>query len=167
MMKKTRKFFGLLLVAIMVLGMGTVAFASEYDFQTPALDKLSKEGITAVKDGQGENISPTLWPGDGPAPQVTDIQLADYGWLENGNFGVIIKVYGYGSDNTTFDGQRISWIESEPFIISGTGADGFYYLYDCGPITQEGDYIFATTFTSTNFPYSQRSYSTTFTFTNN
>ncbi len=98
---------------------------------------------------------------------MTEIQLADYDWLENGNFGVIIKVYGYGSDNTTFDGHSISWIEREPFIISGTGADGFYYLYDCGPVIEEGNYRFATTFTSTNFPYSQRSFSTTFTFSNN
>ncbi len=48
MMKKTRKFVGLLLSAIMVLGIGTLAFASEYDFQILELGKLSKEGIVIV-----------------------------------------------------------------------------------------------------------------------
>ena len=106
-------------------------------------------------------------PGDGPAPQVTSISLYKYGWLTNGNFGVTIKVYGYGSDTTTFDGRSISWIHQEPFIISGTGADGFYYTYDCGPITQAGSYRFNTTFRSTNFPNTTRSFSTVFTFSAN
>ena len=76
-------------------------------------------------------------------------------------------LYGYGSDTTTFDGRSISWIHQEPFIISGTGADGFYYTYDCGPITQAGSYRFNTTFRSTNFPNTTRSFSTVFTFSAN
>ena len=78
-----------------------------------------------------------------------------------------IRRNGYGSDTTTFDGRSISWIHQEPFIISGTGADGFYYTYDCGPITQAGSYRFNTTFRSTNFPNTTRSFSTVFTFSAN
>ena len=90
-----------------------------------------QEGTIVEGSGNEEGINPLWWPGDGPAPQVTSISLYKYGWLTNGNFGVTIKVYGYGSDTTTFDGRSISWIHQEPFIISGTGADGFYYTYDC------------------------------------
>jgi hypothetical protein len=78
-----------------------------------------------------------------------------------------VSCRGYGSDTTTFDGRSISWIHQEPFIISGTGADGFYYTYDCGPITQAGSYRFNTTFRSTNFPNTTRSFSTVFTFSAN
>ena len=81
--------------------------------------------------------------------------------------GDVYKRQGYGSDTTTFDGRSISWIHQEPFIISGTGADGFYYTYDCGPITQAGSYRFNTTFRSTNFPNTTRSFSTVFTFSAN
>ena len=43
----------------------------------------------------------------------------------------------------------------------------FYYTYDCGPITQAGSYRFNTTFRSTNFPNTTRSFSTVFTFSAN
>ena len=64
-----------------------------------------------------------------------------------------------------FTGNNVSTIIDGP--ISGTGADGFYYTYDCGPITQAGSYRFNTTFRSTNFPNTTRSFSTVFTFSAN
>lgn len=159
------------------MGMGTMVSAAEKESSIPEYSETNDGGMTVniagdqegtIVEGSGneEGINPLWWPGDGPAPQVTSISLYKYGWLTNGNFGVTIKVYGYGSDTTTFDGRSISWIHQEPFIISGTGADGFYYTYDCGPITQAGSYRFNTTFRSTNFPNTTRSFSTVFTFCN-
>ena len=175
MFRKTKKMIGTVLALIMLFGMSTTAaFASEDNYDLPRLSNISENGMTFTSIGNADEqhmnvggANPNLWPGSGPAPQVTSIVLYDAGWLENGNFGVIIQVYGYGSDTTTFDGRSISWIEQEPFILSGTGADGFYYLYDCGPITEARSYTFATTFRSTNFPYSQRSFSEVFTFSEN
>lgn len=171
MINKMKKYFGLLLVAIMVMGISGITFAMD---QPQTLNNLSKEGISVIEneqldevsDEKNEEISPMAWPGSGSAPQVTSIQLYDYLWLENGNFGVILKVYGYGRDNTTFDGRKISWIKQSLFTDFGTVADGSYYTYDCGPITKAGKYEFKTMFTSTNFPYSQKSYSASFTFSN-
>ena len=137
----------------MLMGMGTMVSAAEKESSIPEYSETNDGGMTVniagdqegtIVEGSGneEGINPLWWPGDGPAPQVTSISLYKYGWLTNGNFGVTIKVYGYGSDTTTFDGRSISWIHQEPFIISGTGADGFYYTYDCGTITQAGSYRF-------------------------
>lgn len=175
MFKKVKKVIVFALALTMLMGMGTMAFAAENESGIPELAKTNEEGmaVSATDDLEGltfeiagneDGISPLWWPGDGPAPQVTKIQLERYGWLENGNFGVILKVYGYGSDVTTFNGKTIKWIEREPFIISGTGADGFYYLYDCGPITAEGSYPFISTFTSTNSPHKKVTYNDVFTF---
>ena len=179
MFKKIKKVIVFALTLTMLMGMGTVAFAAEKEGSVPELAKTNQDGMTVnIADNQEgltseivgnneEGISPLWWPGDGPAPQVTKIELENYGWLENGNFGVILKVYGYGSDVTTFNGKSISWIEQEPFIISGTGADGFYYLYDCGAITSPGSYPFRSTFTSTNFPNKKVTFNDVFTFSAN
>ncbi|MDE6253090.1 MAG: hypothetical protein K2M78_10710 [Lachnospiraceae bacterium] len=179
MFKRIKKVIAFALALTMLMGMGTMASAAEKENGIPEYLETNEEGMTVdiasnqeglAVEGIGSNeegISPLWWPGDGPAPQVTSISLYRYGWLTNGNFGVTIKVYGYGSDTTTFNGKSISWINQEPFIVSGTGADGFYYTYDCGPITQAGSYRFETTFRSTNFPYTTRSFSETFTFSAN
>lgn len=118
-----------------------------------------------VPDG-GSQIMPLGIPGTGVAPQITKIELYDYGWLENGNFGVMLKVTGYGNDRNAafFNGQSISSERKDYFINYGTTADGWYYLYDCGPITACGTYLFETTFTSTNSPYTKVPFQTTFTF---
>ena len=145
----------------MLMGMGTMVSAAEKESSIPEYSETNDGGMTVniagdqegtIVEGSGneEGINPLWWPGDGPAPQVTSISL-----------------YKYGCDTTTFDGRSISWIHQEPFIISGTGADGFYYTYDCGPITQAGSYRFNTTFRSTNFPNTTRSFSTVFTFSAN
>ena len=82
------------------------------------------------------------------------MEIADIGVLNsNGNLCVLLKVYGYGSGYTTFNGRKIDYVASEPFIISGTGSDGFYYLYDCGVKPAVGNYVFYSKFTSTNFPH--------------
>ena len=178
MFKRVKKVIAFALALTMLMGMGTMVSAAEKDSGIPELAKTNEEGLTVDLESIQESltgesvigedeVSPLWWPGDGPAPQVTSISLYDAGWLDNGNFGVIIKVYGYGSDTTTFNGRSISWFRQDPFIISGTGADGFYYWYDCGPITQAGNYTFATTFRSTNFPYTQRSFSYVFPFVEN
>lgn len=130
------------------------------------LDSIS--GRIAKQLYQNANISitgfeNTTYPDNFFDVVMGNVPFGDY----KGNFGVTIKVYGYGSDTTTFDGRSISWIHQEPFIISGTGADGFYYTYDCGSITQAGSYRFNTTFRSTNFPNTTRSFSTVFTFSAN
>ena len=117
----------------MLMGMSTVAFAAERESEVPELTKV--DGMTVAIDEDNDNgISPLWWSGNGPAPQVTKIELYNHGLLDNGNYCVIIKVYGYGSDTTTFNGRSISWFKQQPFIISGNGADGFYYWYDCGKI---------------------------------
>ena len=175
MIKRVNKILALVLALTMIMGMGMMVSAAETESSIPQLAKTNGEGLTvdltAVQESladEGDNgISPLWWAGDGPAPQVTNIVLADAGWLDNGNFGVVLKVYGYGSDTTTFNGRKITWFKKDPFIISGTGADGFYYWYDCGPITAAGDYTFSTTFRSTNHPYTQRSYSRVFPFVEN
>lgn len=178
MLKRIKKVMAFALALTMLMGMGTMAFAAEKESGIPELAKTNEEGVTVnVADNQEdltfetaeneEGISPLWLPGDGAAPQVTQIELVDYGWLENGNFGVIIQVYGYGSDYTTFAGRTISWIEKEPFVTSGTSVDGFYYLFDCGEITSPGKYIFKTVFTSTNPPHRQVIFNEEFTFSEN
>ena len=105
----------------MLMGMGTMVSAAEKESSIPEYSETNDGGMTVniagdqegtIVEGSGneEGINPLWWSGDGPAPQVTSISLYKYGWLTNGNFGVTIKVYGYGSDTTTFDGRSISWI---------------------------------------------------------
>ena len=165
----------LILAATMLMGMGTVVSAAEKKSNITELFETNEKGVDVNAVNKVENlivgttekkfgITPLWWPGDGPAPQVTKIECERYGWLKNGHWGVVLKVYGYGWDRTTFDGNKISWIREEPFIISGTGADGFYYLYDCGTITSAGNYPFISTFTSTNFPYKKATLNYMFTF---
>ena len=166
-MKTVRKVLACMLAFTLLMGMSTMVFAAEKESGVSELAKTNEDGLTVAVTGNDEEITPILWPGDGPAPQVTRVLLYDFGWLENGNFGVILQVYGYGSDTTTFNGKEIDWIEQEPFILSGTGADGFYYLFDCGPITGPGSYPFKSVWRSTNFPYGEVTYSDVFTFSAN
>lgn len=163
-MNTVRKAFCVIFSLAILIGTAIPAYASDN------IGQLDKEGISVGEEVVGGQdvinpISPQWNPGDGPAPQVSQIQLANYGILEsNGHFCVILKVNGYGSDITYFNGQRVYWFQQDPFIEYGIGADGFYYWYDCGEVTQAGTYSFSSTFTSTNFPYTQRSYSTSFIF---
>ena len=105
------------------------------------------------------------------APQVTALELYDYGWIEGtDHWGVIIKVTGYGNDN-----RKAFWNDTQLTSNDKTlhgywlGPDNktavaFAYLYDCGPITEPGTYTFKTTYVSTNWPYTEKSISLDFTF---
>lgn len=87
----------------------------------------------------------------GPAPLVTNIELAGAGKLKStGNFGILLKVTGYGHDRAYFDGVEVDSEEVDYFINYGTTADGFYYLYDVGfmPATGSGNHTFTVTFRS-------------------
>lgn len=77
------------------------------------------------------------------APQVTALELYDYGWIEGtDHWGVIIKVTGYGNDN-----RKAFWNDTQLTSNDKTlhgywlGPDNktavaFAYLYDCGPIAE-------------------------------
>lgn len=104
------------------------------------------------------------------APQVTKLEYFDSGIIEGtDHFGVIIKVTGYGNDS-----QKAYWddtqLSSNDKSLYGywVGADkrvvAFAYLYDCGPVTEVGVHTFKTTYTSTNWPYTQKSISLNFKF---
>jgi len=162
-MLKGKKVLCFLFVMLLLFSSSSMGLAHEKDANT-LFQKLDKSGISRFEMMANPDISPLWNPGDGPAPQVTKIELYDYGWLNNGNFGVILKVYGYGQDESFFNGSRIYPIQQIPFIIYGIGADGFYYVYDCGPVTEPDDYKFETTFTSINPPYSKVYFYEWFTF---
>lgn len=158
MFKKIKKVVAFALALTMLMGMSTVAFAAETDNQSskhPFSEEMtSLDNVSSESDTLSGGVDVQVWPGDGPAPQVTRLEIADIGVLNsNGNLCVLLKVYGYGSGYTTFNGRKIDYVASEPFIISGTGADGFYYLYDCGVKPAVGSYVFYSKFTSTNFPH--------------
>lgn len=158
MLKKIRKVFAFALALTMLMGMSTAVFAAETDNQSGdhpfAEEMTSLDNVSSEVQTLSEGIQPLVWPGDGPAPQVTRLEIADIGTLNsNGNLCIVLKVYGYGRGYTTFDGREIDYVASEPFIISGTGADGFYYLYDCGVKPAAGSYVFYSKFTSTNPPH--------------
>ena len=158
MFKKIKKVVAFALALTMLMGMSTFAFAAETDNQSskhPFSEEMtSLDNVSSESDTLSGGVDVQVWPGDGPAPQVTRLEIADIGVLNsNGNLCVLLKVYGYGSGYTTFNGRKIDYVAGEPFIISGTGADGFYYLYDCGVKPAVGNYVFYSKFTSTNFPH--------------
>lgn len=106
----------------------------------------------------------------GKAPQVTAVELYGYGWIDGtDHWGVIVKVTGVGSDT-----RKAYWNDTQlglddvSLYTYWLGADrtavAFAYLYDCGPITEPGEYTFKTTYTSVNSPYTQKSISVNFTF---
>lgn len=158
MIKKIKKVVAFALALTMLMGMSTAAFAAESDDQggkNPFAEEMTSLGnVSSEADMLSGGIDLQVWPGSGPAPQVTRLEIADIGTLNsNGNLCIVLKVYGYGRGYTTFDGREIDYVASEPFIISGTGADGFYYLYDCGVKPAAGSYVFYSKFTSTNPPH--------------
>lgn len=90
--------------------MGTISFAAEKDIEMPVLNKINAEGISITVKSEKSKPALRFWSGRGAAPQITNIHLYDYGTLENGNFAVVLKVYGYGSDATYFNEKKIAWI---------------------------------------------------------
>ena len=144
MLKKIKKVIAFALALTMLMGMGTMVSAAEKESSIPEYSETNDGGMTVniagdqegtIVEGSGneEGINPLWWPGDGPAPQVTSISLYKYGWLTNGNFGVTIKVYGYGSDTTTFDGRSISWIRAMNAFKDRENFTSFEMVcWDCG-----------------------------------
>ncbi|WP_313165879.1 hypothetical protein [Sedimentibacter sp.] len=154
-MFKLKKIF--LLTMILLICMSTTAvFAVD-------IEKFYETDM--FEDNNYLDITPMLYPG-GAAPQVTNIELNDF-CLQGDNFFVVIKVTGYGSGNTTFNGVNVNPTTIIPFINYGTIADGFYYTYNCGVVTEPGEYLFKTTFTSNNPPYSRLTFEVNFEFTDN
>lgn len=85
----------------------------------------------------------------GPAPLVTKIEFVREVNLDNGNYGIILKVTGYGHDRAYVDGVEIKSEEIDYFINYGTTADGFYYRYDFGFYPAPGSvHTFTVTFRS-------------------
>jgi len=111
--------------------------------------------------------SPQAYNGTGAA--ITKIELYDIGWMNENpdHFAVVLKVTGYGNCKAFFNGNPV--VSSDiigHFINYGYTADGFFWLYDCGPVPGPGTYRFNTTFKSTNYP-TTLSYAEDFTFSLN
>ena len=156
-----KRFFSLFLVLCMSCCCSATAMAA------PASISLTGTlSSVVVLPNEDDQITPYGWPGTGAAPQITNIEHDDSYWNEEGNWEVRLKVTGYGSDRNKafFNGEPISSEVGRYFINYGTTADGWYYTYDCGPITEPGDYLFETTFRSTNYPYSELTFQAVFTF---
>lgn len=155
-MKKLLSF----MLAICLIVCGCVASASDAN---SAITVSNDDIVTVPTQNTKPGISTFAW--GGTAAQITKIELYDYGWMnDSGNFCVLLKVTGYGHDKATFNGKAINSDIVDYFINFGNTADGFIYLYDCGPVTEPGTYPFEVTFTSTNSPYSKLTYRDAFTF---
>lgn len=164
-----------LFLCVMVLGGGKIVSASStplFNFtpsSNPSLQCISSLNNVSVKPDstlptKNNRISTFALPGMRPAAQISQISIEDADWLPNGHWGVVLKVYGYGRDITTFNGVAIPYIASQGFVEYGTGGDGFYYLYDCGEIIQAGTYEFVSRHISTNFPYKELTFRHAFVF---
>lgn len=159
-----KNILGFLFLCVIVLGSGKIVSASSTALSnfapnhsstiqyTPSLDNISVKADSTLPI-KNNRISTFALPGMGPAAQISKIELVYAGELINDHLGVLLKVYGIGRDITTFNGITVPCIYSESFVEYGTGVDGFYYLYDCGEITQSGTYEFVSRHISTNFPY--------------
>jgi len=83
----------------------------------------------------------------GPMPHFTSASVYKWGWLSNGNWGVKIKITGYGRPlKTNFNTKVPKLIKEEMTVNDWTNLfTGYYYTYDCGPIRTAGDYTFKST----------------------
>lgn len=153
-----KKVFNVLLAFAMLLAMTATAFAA-----APTLE-ISVKDQENVLPLEGLQIQPMSW--GGAAAQVTNIELYDrYIDPVSGHFFVVLKVTGYGHDTSYFNGKEVTSTLVKSFTLDGgPGADGFIWSYDCGEVTEPGDYIFTSVYTSTNYPYSQKSFKRIFTF---
>lgn len=111
-------------------------------------------------------VQPMAWTGE-TAPIITRIELADYGWLADkpDHFGILLKVTGYGNSTATYNNKKVDFTVTGYFINYGNTADGFYHLYDCGTIPNEGGtYDFDALYRSSSNFTKTLSFSTSFTF---
>ena len=148
----------------------TEAFTLANDAQTA--DIINFENI----DGELLDVTSPInmldtraWPGSGGAAQVSDIKIQKAVYIDSlgpqyqGHVGVLVRVTGHGRDYATFDGKSVEYVQRTPFIISGTAADGWDYIFDCGPLVK-GKHRFEIKMVSRNFPYRERFASRTFYF---
>lgn len=152
-----------LVSTIMIL---TLCFYSAFAATPLPNNHVSSDKILTYSENTTPAIQPMAWPGD-TAPIVTKIELAGYGWLASNpdHFGILLKVTGYGNSTATFNGKKVNYTVTDYFINYGTTADGFYHLYDCGTIPDEGGtYEFDVTYRSTSDFTKTLSFSTSFTF---
>lgn len=167
--KFMKKLFSLFISVFMLMAFSTTAFAAE-STQVANTLTLPKEHNGYVVDAQVENPKNTkAWSGSGPAAQVTDVRIVDYGYLDNfpgreGHFGVVVQVMGHGLDYAKYDGVAVNRFKYDPIILSGTLVDGWFNYYDCGKPTL-GTHNFEVLMRSVNFPYTEMSTRATFTFT--
>lgn len=160
----------LVLAVLMVMSLCIPAAANDKNADSSSLHNRFEHFIQETESTPAffpkqDSSSPCAW--GGPAPQITKIELDSYGALkETGNFGLILKVTGYGGDRgqAFFNGKPVEGEDVGYFINYGNSADGFYYLYDCGPMPASGTYKFTTKYRSVNAPYSTLSFSHNFTF---
>lgn len=178
-----KKFFSLCTVLFMLFVSSTSALA------LPATETTNTDVFALADDAQTTDIinfanidgellditAPTnmldtrAWPGSGGAAQVSKIEIIKAGYINGlgaqyeGHIGVLVRVTGHGRDYASCDGKRVEYVQRKPFIISGTTADGWDYIFDCGPLPR-GTHKFELKMVSTNFPYTERFSSKTFSF---
>lgn len=153
-----KKMLNLVLTLVMLLSVAIPASAA-----TPSLE-ITVDTQEQVSSDSNQSIQPLSW--GGAAAQVTKIELYDY-YIDDvtNHFFVVLAVTGYGHDKSYFNGKAVTSTLVRSFTLDGgPGADGFIWSYDCGEITEPGDYTFTSVYTSTNSPYTQKSFSCTFTF---
>lgn len=169
-----KKFFSLCTVLLMLF----VSSASALTL--PVADKSNANTLPLVGDTQSTDIinfekidgqildvaAPTnmfdtrAWPGSGGAAQVSKIEIGppiDIGHLGSqyqGHIGVSVRVTGHGRDYASYDGKKVEYVQRKPFIISGTAADGWDYIFDCGPLSR-GTHRFELKMVSINWPYTE------------
>lgn len=103
----------------------------------------------------------------GPAPYVTKVEMYNKDVnLPNGNYGIILKVTGYGNDRgkAMLNKEAVVGEMTGYFIDYGISADGFYYTYDLGKYDEESikGLTFETVFSSTNNAWIQKEFNYTF-----
>lgn len=157
-----KKIISILLALFMMFSISAPAFAADSE---SSIIVDSKDVIVLANPTEPFEMTSRK-----TAPQVTALDLYDYGWIEGtDHWGVIIKVTGYGNDV-----RRAYWNDTQlsssdkSLYDYWVGADNavyaFAFLYDCGPITEPGTYTFKTTYKSTNWPYTEKSISAKFNF---
>lgn len=151
-----KKMLNMVLTLIMLLSIAIPASAA-----TPSL-VVTVDTQEQISSNRDQSIQPLSW--GGAAAPVTNIDLYD-AYIDDANhLFVVLAVTGYGHDKSYINGNPVTKALVSSFTLDGgPGADGFIWSYDCGEITEPGEYEFTTVFTSTNYPYNQKSFSCIFT----
>lgn len=144
MMKKYMRHLFSLLMALCMISACCISPAMAADDDTSC-----SEDMVLVPAGQFGTPDASTYGFGGPAPYVTNIELIYQGPIPGGNYGIRLKVTGYGRDWAYLDGVAIKSEEIDYFINYGTTADGFIYQYDFGFYPEPGSvHKFTVTFRS-------------------